>query len=75
MNMVAEERGGATEQGLVSPREAASYLQLSRTTVYTLMRTGQLAYCQIGRRRRIPRRALEEFTRRSMVAAPAGTNP
>ena len=46
---------------LVTPEEAARALSLGRTTVYQLMRTGELASVVIGRRRRIPVTALAAF--------------
>jgi excisionase family DNA binding protein len=36
-------------------------LQLGRTSVYTLIRSGQLASVRIGRARRVPEAALEAF--------------
>ena len=38
--------------------EAARRLKVSRGTIYNLMRTGQLAYIQLGGVRRIPGEAL-----------------
>jgi excisionase family DNA binding protein len=46
---------------LVTPEEAARALSLGRTTVYQLMRTGELASVVIGRSRRIPVTALAAF--------------
>ncbi len=44
--------------GLLTVSEATAFLRLSRSTLYTLMDAGELAYVRIGRSRRIPRRAL-----------------
>ena len=44
--------------GLVTVKEASSFLSLSRAMIYKLMETGQLRYVKIGRSRRIPRLAL-----------------
>ncbi len=52
--------------GLVNVSEAAEFLRLSRSTVYTLMDQGQLAFVKIGRSRRIPRRALIELAARGL---------
>ncbi|WP_018549261.1 helix-turn-helix domain-containing protein [Streptomyces sp. LaPpAH-108] len=38
-------------------------LQLDRSAVYDLLRTGQLASITLGRARRIPTRALTDFIR------------
>lgn len=41
---------GGTDLGIhyFSPKDAAIRLSLSRKTVYSLMRTGKLAYCKLG---------------------------
>jgi len=44
--------------GLLTVSEATAFLRLSRSTLYTLMDEGELAFVRIGRARRIPRRAL-----------------
>ena len=44
--------------GLLTVSEATAFLRLSRSTLYTLMDQGELAFVRIGRARRIPRRAL-----------------
>ena len=49
------------QDGLVTVVDAMRFTGLSRTTIYALMETGQLAYAKIGRARRIPRRALVEL--------------
>ena len=43
---------------LLSPREAAASLNVSRETVYRLIRTGQLPSLRVGGQLRIPRRVL-----------------
>jgi excisionase family DNA binding protein len=40
---------------------------ISRNTIYNLMREGKLASVQIGRRRFIPTRAIEDFIAASMT--------
>lgn len=44
--------------GLLSVREAARFLGISRSTLYELMESGRLQYVKLGRARRVPRRAL-----------------
>jgi excisionase family DNA binding protein len=44
--------------GLLTVSEAIAFMRLSRSTLYTLMDEGELAYVRIGRARRIPKRAL-----------------
>ena len=46
---------------LLTPEEAAEVLSIGRTTVYELMSSGALRSVSIGRSRRVPARALEEF--------------
>ncbi len=53
--------------GLVSVPEAARFLGLSRSKVYSLMEAGELAYVKIGRARRIPRRALIQLAASHVV--------
>lgn len=61
-------RGGdLLSDGLVTVREAAAFLNLSRSTLYALMEQGRLPYTRIGRARRIPRRALIELAAANLV--------
>jgi len=53
--------------GLVRVREAAQFTGLSKSTIYTLMDSGRLAYVTIGRSRRIPRRALLRLASTNLV--------
>jgi excisionase family DNA binding protein len=46
---------------LLTPEEAAEALRIGRSKVYELMRSGELASITIGRARRIPSKALDEF--------------
>jgi excisionase family DNA binding protein len=46
---------------LLRPEQAAESLSLSRTTVFELLRTGELASVKIGRSRRITPDALRDF--------------
>ena len=57
--------------GLMTVREAAGFLRLSRSTVYTIMDRGELPFVKLGRSRRIPRRALVALAARGLRG---GTN-
>jgi excisionase family DNA binding protein len=46
---------------LYRPEEVAKVLRIGRTTVYELMRTGQLRSVKIGNARRVSTTALAEF--------------
>lgn len=49
---------------LYRPEEAADALGLSRATIYELLRSKELDSITIGRSRRIPRTAIEDFVAR-----------
>jgi excisionase family DNA binding protein len=49
--------------------QTALRLEVSRGTVYELIRTGQLASLKIGTARRIPESSIEAFIRARMEAA------
>ena len=49
------------EEGLMTVREAAQFLRLSRTRIYRAMKNGDLPYSLFGKARRVPRRALVMF--------------
>lgn len=63
------------ERLLVTPEEAAERLSLSRRTVYELMSRRLLGSVKIGRSRRIPRRALEEYAAKLMDSMDSPTVP
>jgi excisionase family DNA binding protein len=46
---------------LLTPEEAAAVLRIGRTTVYALMRAGDLRPVHIGRSCRLPRAELERY--------------
>jgi len=50
-----------TQAGLLTVEAAAQFLSISRTSLYAAMARGELPWCQLGRSRRIPRRALVEY--------------
>ncbi len=52
--------------GLMTVQEAAGFLRLSRSTVYTLMDQGELPFVKLGRSRRIPRRAVIQLAARAL---------
>lgn len=54
---------------LLRPEEAAQMLCISRTAVYGLIGSGELRSLTIGRRRRIPRAALDDFVTRRLAEA------
>lgn len=49
---------------LLTPEQAARALGLGRTTVYALMRDGELRSVRLGRSRRVPYASLVEFVER-----------
>ncbi len=59
--MAASEQQALVADGLMTVKEAAEFLRLSRSSVYVLMDHGELAFVKLGRSRRIPRRALVEL--------------
>jgi excisionase family DNA binding protein len=54
---------------LFTPEHAADRLDVGRTTIYALMASGELRSVKIGRSRRVPAAALEEYVTR-LVARP-----
>lgn len=60
------EKEAVVEEGLLSVREAARFLSVSRSTLYELMESGQLHYVKLGRARRIPRRAVLALAARNL---------
>ncbi len=49
---------------LLTVEDAAHRLSLSRTTIYALLKEGQISSVRIGRLRRIPAEALTQYTAR-----------
>jgi excisionase family DNA binding protein len=56
---------------LFTPEHAADRLDVGRTTVYALMARGELRSVKIGRSRRVPADALEEYVTRLVGGANA----
>ena len=46
---------------LLTPQEAANALRTSRTTIYKLIKRGEIPSLKIGQLRRIPLKALKEW--------------
>ncbi len=54
---------------LLSVDEAAAAMSLGRSLVYNLVMCQQIASIKVGRMRRIPVAALQEFVERQLVSA------
>ena len=61
----------ATTALLLTPEEAAEVLRVGRTTIYTLMKAGDLRPVHIGRSCRLPRAELERYVRGLEAPAPS----
>ncbi|MEV6795925.1 helix-turn-helix domain-containing protein [Streptomyces sp. NPDC051320] len=55
--------GLSTPEELLTVPQVMAHLQLGRSAVYDLLRTGQLASITLGRARRIPAHSLTDFIR------------
>lgn len=53
-----------SDRTVLTVEEAARRLSLGRTTLYALLKTGQITSVRIGRLRRIPAEALTDYTAR-----------
>ena len=62
---------GKDQQLLFTPEQAAERLASGRSTVYALLASGELKSVKIGRSRRIPQTALEDFVARLTAASDA----
>lgn len=63
------QRFAISDRLLLRPEEAAELTGLGRTTIYELMRSGELRSINVGRARRIPRVELERWVSERMEAA------
>lgn len=54
---------------LLKVSEVAKWLSLSRTSVYALMSSGELAWVRVGSARRVKREAVEQLIERGQVHA------
>jgi excisionase family DNA binding protein len=57
---------------LFTPREVAQLLGISRSSLYELLRRGEIASVRIGRSRRVPRAALSAFVDQLHMAESGG---
>jgi excisionase family DNA binding protein len=64
----------ATDRLLLTPEEAAKVLCVGRTTVYALMKCGELRPVHIGRSCRISRAEVDRYVRR-LEAPPSRPQP
>jgi excisionase family DNA binding protein len=64
---IATKKSDLTADGFADAHEAATFLGLSRSSVYKLMETGELPYAKFGKSRRIPWRALREYAARCLI--------
>lgn len=53
-----------SDELLYRPERAASLIGVGRATLYELMASGEINSVKIGRSRRIPREALQEYVQR-----------
>jgi excisionase family DNA binding protein len=54
------------QDGLLTISEAASFLRISRASLYSLMGSGELSFVKLGRSRRIPKRAVQDLAARNL---------
>ncbi|MFF9506987.1 helix-turn-helix domain-containing protein [Streptomyces sp. NPDC014724] len=62
-------RGLSTPEELLTVPQVMGRLQLGRSAVYNLLRTGQLVSIALGRARRIPAHALADYVQRHLEEA------
>lgn len=65
--MARPARSSEAEKVLLTVEEAAARLNLGRTSVFALIKRGEIASVQIGRSRRIPARVLESYAERLLA--------
>ena len=64
----------AADRLLLTPEETARVLRIGRTTVYALMKSGELCPVHIGRSCRISQAEVERYVRR-LQALPSRPHP
>jgi excisionase family DNA binding protein len=62
--------GQATDALLMTPEEAANVLRVGRTTIYALIKAGELRPVHIGRSCRLSRAELQRYVRRLETPEP-----
>lgn len=62
------EKTTLVSDGVLSIAEAAKELRLHTKTITRLIQAGTLPYCKIGRRKLIPRKAIEAMLADAVVA-------
>lgn len=62
-------RGQIVGDGLLRLGEAEKFLAVSRYLLYELMDRGDLPFVMVGKRRRIPRKALMDYAQKNLVLA------
>lgn len=55
------------EKLLLKPMEVAEILSIGKTTIYELLKTGEIPSIRIGRSIRIPAKAIEEWIEKEQV--------
>ncbi len=65
----------ASSRLLLTPEEAASVLSIGRTTIYALMKNGDLRPVHIGRSCRLSRAELERYVRQMATPSQAVRTP
>ena len=61
-----QDREALCGDGLLTVREAAEFLSISRSKLYEMMDNGELPFVKLGRSRRVPRRAVVELAAREL---------
>lgn len=70
---MTHDRAALEEKKLLTIREAGALLGLGRSLIYDLIATGEINSLKIGRARRIPTAALDEFIARRLAREPEST--
>jgi excisionase family DNA binding protein len=57
------------EKQLLSPNSAAQALDVSRSTIYAMMKAGQIKFVSVGADRRIPAKEIKRIASRGVTKA------
>jgi excisionase family DNA binding protein len=63
---MTKQRKKLMEDGWASPKEAAEYLSIGKSTIYDLLDRGAIPSARFGRTRRIPWRAIAAYCDESL---------